>query len=170
MNPGGSISTVKYFSKDVGVTLYFSLQSPERQYMVDTWDPELFEGQEDPDPPKDDYLDQFLAISEQTADQEDQAVEESEGQAFVDELLLDMSSDDEGEDREFDDEEEDVLWSTPVPMLYHIILCTTFQRALKCCVEQRRCILQAVCHLSKSIYTPEGPSSHWQNREAKASA
>lgn len=70
--------------------------------MVDTWDPELFEGERDPEEPEVDYLDQFLALSEETADWEDKEADDDGGQAFVDELLMDMGSDDDEED--FDDD------------------------------------------------------------------
>lgn len=77
--------------------------------MVDTWDPELFEGERDPEEPEVDYLDQFLALSEETADWEDKEADDDGGQAFVDELLMDMGSDDDEED--FDDDIGDnSLW------------------------------------------------------------
>ena len=68
--------------------------------MIDTWDPTLYEGTPDESDFKEDYLDQFLTISEKTAEDEEQ---EDVGQAFVDELLSDMgasSDDDEGEEEE----------------------------------------------------------------------
>ena len=70
--------------------------------MIDTWDPALYEGTPDESEFKEDYLDQFLTISEKTAEDEEQ---EDVGQAFVDELLADMgvSSVDD------DDEEEDSI-------------------------------------------------------------
>lgn len=57
--------------------------------MIDTWDPALYEGTPDESEFKEDYLDQYLMISEKTAEEEEQ---ENVGQAFVDELLSDMGA------------------------------------------------------------------------------
>ena len=74
------------------------LQSPERQHQIDTWDPALYKGTPDPEVEYEDYLDKFLAISEKTAELEEQEEGELDtvGSAFVDELLeMDPPSDDE---------------------------------------------------------------------------
>lgn len=64
------------------------VQPPERQHMIDTWDPKLYEGTPDVEPEYEDYMDRFLAISEKTADdEEDQSEMDTVGSAFVDELL-----------------------------------------------------------------------------------
>lgn len=63
--------------------------------MIDTWDPKLFEGTPDAPLLEDNYLDQYLKISEKTAEEEEEGPD-NEGQAFVDELLSEL--DDESED------------------------------------------------------------------------
>ena len=68
--------------------------------MIDTWDPALYEGTPDVSEFREDYLDQFLTISEKSAEEEQQ---EDVGQAFVDELLLDMGA---TSDDDIDDEED----------------------------------------------------------------
>lgn len=43
--------------------MVLSLQTEERQHLLDTWDESLYAGEKDPEEEKPDYMDQFLVPS-----------------------------------------------------------------------------------------------------------
>jgi hypothetical protein len=44
------------------------VQSEEREHLIDTFDPSLYEGEKDVEVDKPDYLDKYLVLSEETSD------------------------------------------------------------------------------------------------------
>ena len=68
------------------------MQSEERQHLLDTFDPSLYEGEKDSEEQQPDYMDKFLVLSEDTSD-----LVPVEGQSndFVADIMPDLSDFDE---------------------------------------------------------------------------
>lgn len=69
------------------LTFFFGIQTAERQHLLDTWDPVLFEGQPDSEEPKPDFIDRYLIPA--NAGEEPRKSEQSES-SIMDEILPDM--------------------------------------------------------------------------------